>query len=184
MLETSTLGTQTQVLVPLLHVKVSKKGKQIILIFTRATLITRCCIFSGGSRFYLLSFAILCHEALVANVGEEETLVDGDVCSILVGGGVDGAYVGVPFSTHVGIAALLLVISLLLLLLPFLVVAPFTRYRTFCNKMTELTTLVAHPFGTGLVVSPLPLLEDLAKALDDECHLLVVELGGVDGEPT
>jgi hypothetical protein len=28
------------------------------------------------------------------------------------------------------------------------------------------------------------LLEDLAEALDDERHLLVVELGGVDGEST
>ena len=50
--------------------------------------------------------------------------------------------------------------------------------------MTELTTLVANLLGTGFVVSPLPLLEDLAKALDDERHILVVELGGVDGEPT
>jgi hypothetical protein len=50
--------------------------------------------------------------------------------------------------------------------------------------MTGLTTLVAHPFGTGLVIFPLPLLEDLAKALDDERHLLIVELGGIDGEPT
>jgi hypothetical protein len=50
--------------------------------------------------------------------------------------------------------------------------------------MIGLTTFVAHPFGTGLVVFSLPLLEDLAKALDDERHLLVVELGGVDGEPT
>jgi hypothetical protein len=121
----------------------------------------------------------------VADIGEEKTFVDGDVGGILVGG-VGGALVGVPFPTYVGIAALLLVVSLLLLLLPPLVVAPIsvTRYRTFCNKMTGLTTLVAHPFGTGLVVSPLPLLEDLAKALDDERHFLVVELGGVDGEPT
>jgi hypothetical protein len=50
--------------------------------------------------------------------------------------------------------------------------------------MTGLTTLVANFLGTGLVVFPLPLLEDLTEALDDECHLLVVELGGVDGEPT
>ena len=50
--------------------------------------------------------------------------------------------------------------------------------------MTELTTFVAHPFETGLIIFPLPLLEDLAKALDDERHLLIVELGGVDGEPT
>jgi hypothetical protein len=122
----------------------------------------------------------------VADVGEEETFVDGDVGGILVEGGVSRAHIGVPFPTHVGIIVLLLVISLLILLLPFLVIAPVTvtRYRTFCNKMTGLTTLVAHPFGTGLVVSPLPLLEDLVKALDDERHFLVVELGGVDGEPT
>jgi hypothetical protein len=28
------------------------------------------------------------------------------------------------------------------------------------------------------------LLEDLAEILDDERHLLIVELGGIDGEPT
>jgi hypothetical protein len=50
--------------------------------------------------------------------------------------------------------------------------------------MSGLTTLVANLLGTGLVIFPLPLLEDLAKALDDERHLLIVELGGVDGEPT
>jgi hypothetical protein len=50
--------------------------------------------------------------------------------------------------------------------------------------MTGLTTFVAHPLGVGFVVLPPPLLEDLAKAIDDERHLLVVELGGVDGELT
>jgi hypothetical protein len=50
--------------------------------------------------------------------------------------------------------------------------------------LTGLTTLVANLLGTGLVISSLPLLEDLAKALDDERHFLVVELGGVDGDPT
>jgi hypothetical protein len=50
--------------------------------------------------------------------------------------------------------------------------------------VTGLTTPVAHPFGVGLVVLPHPLLEDLAKALDDERHLLVVELGGIDWKPT
>jgi hypothetical protein len=59
----------------------------------------------------------------VADVGEEETLVDDDVGGILVGGGVGGALVGVPFPTHVGIAALLLVILLLFLPLSPLVVA-------------------------------------------------------------
>jgi hypothetical protein len=122
----------------------------------------------------------------VADVGEEKSLIDGDVCDILVGGGVGGAYVGVPFPTHVGIAALLLVVLLLFLLPPILIVAivTITRYRAFSDKMTRLTTLVAHPFGTGLVVFPLPLLEDLTEVLDDERHLLVVELGGFDGEPT
>jgi hypothetical protein len=47
----------------------------------------------------------------VADVGEEKSSVDGDVCGILVGG-VGGAHVGVPFLTHVGIAALLLVVLL------------------------------------------------------------------------
>jgi hypothetical protein len=122
----------------------------------------------------------------VADVGEEEAFGDGDVGSVLIGGGVGGALIGVPFPTHVGIAALLLVVLLLLLPSPLLVVAPVTvtRNRTFCYKVTGLTPLVANLLGTGFVVSPLPLLEDLAKALDDERHFLVVELGGVDGEPT
>jgi hypothetical protein len=110
----------------LLHVKVGKKCKQIILIITRASLITRCCIFSGSSRFYLLLFAVLCHEELVADVGKEKTLVDSDVGGILIGGGVGGALIGVPLPTNVGIAALLLVVPLLLLLLSPLVVAPVT----------------------------------------------------------
>jgi hypothetical protein len=122
----------------------------------------------------------------VADVGEEEDLVDGNVGGVLVGGGVGGAFVGVPFSTHVGITALLLVISLLLLLLLPLVVVPITitRHRAFSDKMTGLTTFVAHFLGAGFVILPPPLLEDLAEALDDERHLLVVELGGVDGEST
>jgi hypothetical protein len=62
----------------------------------------------------------------VADVGEENTLVDGDVCGVLVGGGVGGALVGVPLLANMGIAALLLVILLLLLPSPLLVVAPIT----------------------------------------------------------
>jgi hypothetical protein len=50
--------------------------------------------------------------------------------------------------------------------------------------MAGLTTFVAHPFGAGFVVLPPPLLEDLTEALDDERHLLVVELRGVDWKPT
>jgi hypothetical protein len=119
----------------------------------------------------------------VADVGEEETLVDGDVGGVLVGGRVGGALIGVPFPTHVGITALLLVVSLLFFPLSLLVVAPvtITRQWTLSNKMTGLTTFVANFLGAGLIIFPSPLLEDLTAALDDECHLLVVELGGVDG---
>jgi hypothetical protein len=131
---------------------------------------------------YLLLFVVLCNEALVADVGEEEALVDGDVGGILVG----RALIGVPFLTNMGIAALLPLVPLLLLLLPFLVVAPvtITRHWTFSNKMIGLTTLVAHPLGARFVVLPPPLLEDLVEALDDERHFLVVKLRGVDGKPT
>jgi hypothetical protein len=44
--------------------------------------------------------------------------------------------------------------------------------------VTGLTTLVANLLGAGFVILPPPLLEDLVKALDDEGHFLVVELGG------
>jgi hypothetical protein len=59
----------------------------------------------------------------VADVGEEESFGDGDVGDVLVGGGVGGALVGVPFATHVSIASFLLVVSLLFSPLSFLVVA-------------------------------------------------------------
>jgi hypothetical protein len=62
----------------------------------------------------------------VADIGEEKALGDGDVCGVLVGGGVGGALVGVPLPTNMGIAALLLLISLLLSSLSLLVVAPVT----------------------------------------------------------
>jgi hypothetical protein len=65
----------------------------------------------------------------VADVGEEETLIDGDVCGVLVGGGVGGALIGVPLPANMGIAALLLVISLLFSSLSLLVVAPVTITR-------------------------------------------------------
>ena len=123
---------------------------------------------------------------LVSDIGEEEAFGDSDVGGVLVEGGVGGAHFGVPFPTHVGIAALFLVVLLIFLPLSPLVVAPvtITRYRTFSNEMTGLTTFVANFLGAGFVVLPPPLLEDLAEALDDERHFLVVELGGVDGEPT
>jgi hypothetical protein len=103
----------------------------------------------------------------VADIGEEKTLVHGDVGGILVGGGVGGALIGVPFSTHVGITALLLVVPLLLLLLSPLVIAPvtITRHKTFYNKMTRLTTLVAHPLGAGFVIFPLLCLRIWRKLL-------------------
>jgi hypothetical protein len=105
----------------------------------------------------------------VADVEEEESLVDGDVGGVLVGGGVGGALVGVPLSTNMGIAALLLMVPLLFLSSPLLVVAPVTvtRNRTFCYKVTGLTTLVANLLEAGLVVLPPPLLDDLSKAFDD-----------------
>jgi hypothetical protein len=62
----------------------------------------------------------------VADVGEEKTLVDGDVCGVLVRGGVGRAFVGVPLPANMGIAALILAILLLLLPSPLLVVAPVT----------------------------------------------------------
>jgi hypothetical protein len=46
----------------------------------------------------------------VADVEKEETFVDGDVGGVL-GGGVGGALVGVPFPPHVRLATLLLVVS-------------------------------------------------------------------------
>jgi hypothetical protein len=56
----------------------------------------------------------------VADVGEEEALVNSDVGGILFGGGVSGALIGVPFPAYMGIAALLLVVSFLFLPLLFL----------------------------------------------------------------
>jgi hypothetical protein len=118
------------------------------------------------------------YQALVADVGEEKAFVDGDVGGVLVGGGVGGALVRVPLAAYMGVATLLLVVFLLFLSSPLLVVAPVTvtRNRTFCYKVTGFTTLVANLLGAGLVVFPPPLLEDLAEALDNERHFLVVEL--------
>ena len=93
----------------------------------------------------------------MADVGEEKSLGDGDVGGVLVVGGVGGALVGVPLPANMGIVALLLVVSLLLLSPSLLVVAPVTvtRNRTFCYKVTGLTTLVANLLGAGLVILPL-----------------------------
>jgi hypothetical protein len=119
----------------------------------------------------------------VADVGEEKTFVDGDVGGVLVGG-VDGALVGVPFSSYVRLATLLLVVVFLLfhLLLPFLVIVPvtITCLWTFSNVVTRLTTPVANPLGAGFVLLPLPLLEDLLEALNDKSHFVVVKLEGIN----
>jgi hypothetical protein len=135
---------------------------------------------------YLLLFAILGHETFVADVGEEKTFVNDDVSGVLVGG-VGGALVGVPFSSYVRLTTLLLVVvSLLLhLLLPFLIVVPvtITCIWTFINIVIGLTTPVANSLGSGFVVLPLPLLEDLTEALNNKRHILVVKLGGIDWEP-
>jgi hypothetical protein len=115
-----------------------------------------------------LIFVVLSHKAFVPDVGEEKAFVDGDVGGVLVGGGVGGAIVGVPFPPHMHLATLLLVVCFLLhLLLPFLVVIPVTITCTwiFCNKATELTTFIAHPLGMGFVVLPLPFLRICRKLL-------------------
>jgi hypothetical protein len=62
----------------------------------------------------------------VADVGEEKSLVDGDVGGVLVGGGVGGAFIRVPFAAYMGIVALLLVVPLVFSSLSLLVVAPIT----------------------------------------------------------
>jgi hypothetical protein len=92
-----------------LHVEVSKKSTQIIFLIT-SIIIARRLISSGGFGFNLLLFAVLCHEALVADVGEEKALVDGDVGGVLVGGRVGGALVRVPLAAYMGVATLLLVV--------------------------------------------------------------------------
>jgi hypothetical protein len=68
---------------------------------------------------YLLFLAVLSHETLVVDVWEEEAFVDGDVGGVLIGGGVIGALVGVPFLAYMGITALPLVVSLLLCRRPY-----------------------------------------------------------------
>jgi hypothetical protein len=118
----------------------------------------------------------------------EKAFVDGDVGGVLVEGRVGGALVGAPFLPNVHLATLLLVVVSILLniLLPFLVVVPIivTCIWTFSYKVIGLTTLVANPLRAGFVVLPLPLFEDLPKALDDKSHLLIVELGGIAWEST
>ena len=42
----------------------------------------------------------------MADVGEEQSLGDGDVCGVFVGGGVGGALVGVPLPANMGVGDL------------------------------------------------------------------------------
>jgi hypothetical protein len=62
-------------------VETFEKNRQIFFIITRITLIVRSSILGGGSRLYL-SFALLGHETLVADVGKEKFLVDDNVSDI------------------------------------------------------------------------------------------------------
>jgi hypothetical protein len=170
----------------LFYGEVCKKRRRVIILFTRTTLITESSIFDGVSSVYLFLLALLGHETLVADVGEEKFLVGDNVGGILVGG-VGGALVGVLLLTLVCLATLFLVVVLLLLhlLIPLLVAVPVTTtcIWTFSNIITELTTSVANPLGVGFVLLPFPLLEDLLEALNDKIHLLIVKLGGINCEP-
>jgi hypothetical protein len=80
----------------------------------------------------------------VIDVGEEDSLVDGDSGDVLV----EGALVRVPFLDDVCFVVHLLVEELLLhLLLLLLVLIPVTiaSIWTFCDVMIKLTTMVANP---------------------------------------
>jgi hypothetical protein len=85
----------------------------------------------------------------VADVGEEKSLVDSDVGGVLVGGGVGGAIVGVPLPANMGIAALLLVISLLFLLLPPLVAIPVAELPELFQLKCLSPALEARPHLNG-----------------------------------
>jgi hypothetical protein len=123
----------------------------------------------------------------MTDVGEEKALVDGNFVAVLVGGGVGGVLVRVSLSPDMRLTTLLLVVKSLLLhlliSLLILVLVTITSTWTFGNIVTGLTTPIANPLGMGFVVIPLPLLEDFPKGFDDEGHLLIVKLGGVNLEP-
>jgi hypothetical protein len=166
----------------LFYGKVCKKRRQIIILFTRATIIIGSSIFGGDSRVYLILFALLGHKTLVSDIGEENTPVDGDVGSILIGGGVGGALIGVPLPSYVRLATLLLVVVLLLLFV-IVILVTITCICTFSNIVTGLTIPIANPLGAGFVLLSFPLLEDLPEALNDKSHFLIVKLGSINWEP-
>jgi hypothetical protein len=68
----------------------------------------------------------------VADVGEEKSFGDGDVGGVLVGEGVGGALVGVPFATHMGITTPLLVVPLPLSS------CPSCRYLCHCHLIMDI----------------------------------------------
>jgi hypothetical protein len=122
---------------------------------TRITLIIESSILGCGYRLYLY-FALLGHEALVADVWEAKSLVDGKVGGVLIEG-VGGALVGVPFPPNMCFVIFLLVLVLILHLLLFLLVfvpvtITITCIWTFSNIMTRLTTLIANSLEMGFVV--------------------------------
>jgi hypothetical protein len=76
----------------------------------------------------------------VADVWEEKALVNSDVGGVLVGGGVGGALVGVPFPPHVRLATLLLVVVSFLLHLLLLIV--IVRVTATCDEdITSIHTM-------------------------------------------
>jgi hypothetical protein len=137
---------------------------------------------------YLLLFALVSHEAFVAYVGKRTPLLTVMLAVSLS----EEESVELSSESHSRPMCasppffLLQYLFFSIFFFPFLDVVPITItcIWTFNYKVTRLTTPVAHSLGMGFAVLPLPLLEDLSKALDDKSHLLVVELGGVDWEST
>jgi hypothetical protein len=123
-----------------------KQRQVLIIIITRVTLIIRSSILGSVSLMYLL-FAIIDHEALVLDVGEENSFVDCDGGDVLIKG-VGGALIGVSFVVDVHIVTLLLMEELIIFhLLPFLIFVSITiaSIWTFCDIMVRLTTKIANP---------------------------------------
>jgi hypothetical protein len=89
-----------------------KQRQVLIIIITRVTLIIRSSILGSVSLMYLL-FAIIGHEALVLDVGEENSFVDCDGGDVLIRG-VGGALIGVSFVVDVHIVTLLLMEELII----------------------------------------------------------------------
>jgi hypothetical protein len=91
------------------------------------------------------------------------------------------------FLPNMCLTTLLLVETFLLMhpLLPLLDFVPITitSIWTFYNIVTRLTTMLENPLPMWRVVLDLSLLEDFPETFDDECHIIIVELGGVKWKP-